>query len=138
MNNLNSVLIEGEIFTAPLIKSTPSGAQVCTFTLESRRFYQMKKGIDKEVSHFNVEAWGKLAENCAALGHTGRGIRVVGRLKEYHWTARDGEPVSRVTIVAEHVEFRPEFKQGETETKPVDEEELQPLPGDGEVTGELF
>jgi single-strand DNA-binding protein len=69
--------------------------------------------LEKEVSFFDVETWSKLAENCYNLGHKGRGVRVVGRLKQDRWTGTDGKPRSRVTIVAEHVEFRPDFKKEE-------------------------
>jgi len=41
----------------------------------------------------------------------GRGVRVVGRLKQDRWTDADGKPHSRIFIVAEHVEFRPQFKK---------------------------
>jgi single-strand DNA-binding protein len=46
-------------------------------------------------------------------GHKGRGVRVVGRLKQSRWTDTDGKTKSRVSIVAEHVEFRPDLKRGE-------------------------
>jgi single-strand DNA-binding protein len=58
-----------------------------------------------------VESWSKLAESCNDLGHKGRGVKVVGRLKQDRWNGPDGKQRSRVTIVAEHVEFRPEFKR---------------------------
>jgi len=61
-----------------------------------------------------VETWAKLADNCYNLGHKGRGVRVVGRLKQERWSGSDGKSHSRVTIVAEHVEFRPDFKKGES------------------------
>jgi len=38
-------------------------------------------------------------------------VRVVGRLKQDRWNGADGKSHSRITIVAEHVEFRPEFKK---------------------------
>jgi single-strand DNA-binding protein len=38
-------------------------------------------------------------------------VRVVGRLKQDRWTGNDGKPHSKVSIVAEHVEFRPECKK---------------------------
>jgi single-strand DNA-binding protein len=38
---------------------------------------------------------------------------VVGRLKQDRWIGADGKARSKITIVAEHVEFRPEFKRGE-------------------------
>jgi single-strand DNA-binding protein len=48
------------------------------------------------------------------MGHKGRGVRVVGRLKQDRWNDANGKQRSKVTIVAEHVEFRPEFKREET------------------------
>jgi single-strand DNA-binding protein len=58
-----------------------------------------------------VETWARLAENCYNLGHKGRGVRVVGRLKQDRWNSTDGKTHSKISIVAEHVEFRPEFKK---------------------------
>jgi single-strand DNA-binding protein len=100
-----------------LFRSTPKGTPVCNFTLASNRFFKQDSGLEKEVGFFDVETWAKLAENCKNLGHKGRGVRVVGRLKQDRWNDSDGKSHSRVTIVAEHVEFRPEFKKedsGET------------------------
>jgi single-strand DNA-binding protein len=113
MNNLNSILIEGNLVRDPQIRSTPKGTQVCTFTLASNRFYKQDTGLEKEVSFFDVETWAKLADNCFNLGRKGRGVRVVGRLKQDRWSSSDGKTHSKISIVAEHVEFRPEFRKGE-------------------------
>ncbi|MDR0655771.1 MAG: single-stranded DNA-binding protein [Treponema sp.] len=113
MNNLNSILIEGNLVRDPLYRSTPKGTPVCTFSLASNRYYRQDSELEKEVSFFDVETWAKLADNCYNLGHKGRGVRVVGRLKQQRWNGSDGKPRSRITIVAEHVEFRPEFKKEE-------------------------
>ncbi|MCL2043623.1 MAG: single-stranded DNA-binding protein [Treponema sp.] len=112
-NNLNSILIEGNLVREPLFRSTPKGTPVCTFSLASNRFFRQDSGLEKEVSFFEVETWAKLAESCNKQGKKGRGVRVVGRLKQDRWTGNDGKPRSRITIVAEHVEFRPEFKKDE-------------------------
>ena len=111
MNNLNSILIEGNLVRDPLFRSTPKGTPVCTFSLASNRFFKQDTGLEKEVSFFEIETWAKLAEACNSLGKKGRGVRVVGRLKQDRWTGTDGKPRSRISIVAEHVEFRPEFKK---------------------------
>jgi single-strand DNA-binding protein len=116
MNNLNSILIEGNLVRDPLLRSTPKGTQVCTMSLASNRYYKQDIGFEKEVSFFDVESWSRLAESCYAKGKKGRGIRVVGRLKQDRWTGSDGKQHSKITIIAEHVEFRPEFKK---EEKPV-------------------
>ena len=111
MNNLNSILIEGNLVRDPLLRATPKGTQVCTFTLASNRFFKQDSGLEKEVGFFDVETWAKLAENCYSLGHKGRGVRVVGRLKQDRWNSTDGKSHSKISIVAEHVEFRPDFKK---------------------------
>jgi single-strand DNA-binding protein len=111
VNNLNSILIEGNLVRDPIFKSTPKGTPVCTFSLASNRFYRQDSETEKEVSFFEVETWSKLAENCSNLGHKGRGVRVVGRLKQQRWNDTEGKPQSKVMIVAEHVEFKPVFNK---------------------------
>ncbi|MFP3091272.1 single-stranded DNA-binding protein [Treponema sp. TIM-1] len=113
MNNLNSILIEGNLVRDPLLRSTAKGTPLCTFSLASNRFFRQDSVLEKEVGFFDVETWSKLAESCYNLGHKGRGVRVVGRLKQDRWVGTDGKPRSKVTIVAEHVEFRPDFKKEE-------------------------
>jgi single-strand DNA-binding protein len=120
MNNLNSILIEGNLVRDPLLRSTPKGTPVCTFTLASNRFFKQDSGLEKEVGFFEVETWARLAQNCYDLGHKGRGVRVVGRLKQERWNGSDGKNHSRVTIVAEHVEFRPDFKKEEAVEIPLE------------------
>ena len=106
MNNLNSVLIEGNLVKDVQTRSTTKGTNVCTFPIATNRYYRQETGMEKEVSFFNVEAWGKLAESAERQGNKGRGIRVVGRLKQDRWTGTDGKPQSKIVIVAEHIEFR--------------------------------
>jgi len=122
MNNLNSILLEGNLVRDPEVKATPKGALVCKFTLASNRFYRAEDNtFSKEVSYFDVETWGKLAETAGEKGKKGRGVRVVGRLKQNRWTDSDGRNHTRICIVAEHVEFRPQFVK---ETPPKNEEDL--------------
>jgi len=114
MNNLNSILIEGNLVRDPQLKTTPKGTQVCSMRFASNRYYKpdpQSSGFEKEVHYFDVETWGKLAEACSAKGKKGRGLRVVGRLKQNRWNDTEGNLHSRVTIVAEHVEFHPEARK---------------------------
>jgi len=111
MNNLNSILIEGNLVKDPMLRSTPKGTPVCTLRLASNRYYKHDTGFEREVSFFDVETWARLAEACYAKGKKGRGVRVVGRLKQDRWNNPDGKLQSKISIVAEHVEFRPEFKK---------------------------
>lgn len=110
MNSLNSILLEGNLTRDPESRTTPSGSQVCSFAIASNRFYKQNEALEKETSFFDVEAWARLGQTCAETLRKGRGVRVVGRLRQDRWTDRDGKTQSRVKIVAEHVEFKPMFK----------------------------
>jgi single-strand DNA-binding protein len=112
MNHLNSILIEGEITGLPNLDQTASGRMVCNLTVESRRCYKKENGEGIETYHFSIEAWGQLGQAVFNQAKPGRGLRVVGRLKQSRWNgAADGLPHERVSIVAEHVEFKPEFQK---------------------------
>ena len=126
MNSLNSILIEGNLTRDPELKATPKGTAVCSFSVASNRFYKQDEEYQKEVSFFDVETWAKLAESCAEYLEKGRGVRVVGRLKQDRWQDQEGNPRSKVKIVAEHVEFKPVFtKNDDTETEEAEETEVE-------------
>jgi single-strand DNA-binding protein len=135
MNNLNSILIEGNLVKDPLLRSTPKGTQVCTMRLASNRFFKLDSGYEREVTFVDVDAWARLAEACGSKGRKGRGVRVVGRIKQDRWTGADGKPHSKISIVAEHVEFRPEFRK---DVKPAGEgtPDNSPLTYSGEFCDE--
>lgn len=111
MNNLNSILIEGNLVKDPELSYTPKGTAVCKFTVACNRAFKQDDQLQKEVSFFDVSTWTRLAEVCGEYLKKGRGVRVVGRLKQDRWTDTDGKPHSRVLIVAEHVEFKPQIKK---------------------------
>ena len=115
MNNLNSILLEGNLVADPELRYTPKGAAVCSFRVASNRFYKQEEELQKEVSYFEVTTWNRQAEVCNEYLSKGRGVRVVGRLKQDRWEDGEGKTRSKVHIVAEHVEFKPKFKNDGTE-----------------------
>jgi len=115
MNNLNSIILEGNLTRDPSMDTTPGGTAVCHFTVASNRYYKSEGERQEEVGFFDVEVWSRLAETCNEYLTKGRGVRVVGRLKQDRWSNADGEPRSRVRIVGEHVEFRARPKTGAAE-----------------------
>lgn len=110
MNNLNSILLEGNLTRDPELSYTPKGTAVCKFSIAVNRSFKKDDGYEKEVSYFDVSTWTRLAEVCGEYLKKGRGVRVVGRLKQERWIGPDSKPQSRIEIVAEHVEFKPESK----------------------------
>jgi single-strand DNA-binding protein len=98
MNSLNSILLEGNLTDGPISTHSSEKTPICRFTVESYRYYKAGDVFEKEVSRFEVETWAGLAQKCTLELAEGRGVRVVGRLKQY----QDG-----IKIIAEHVEFKP-------------------------------
>ena len=96
VNNLNSLLIEGNLVQDPELSYTPKGTALCKFTVASNRFFKQDQETQKEVSFFDVTTWARLAEVCGEYLKKGRGVRVVGRLKQDRWTDPDGKPHSRI------------------------------------------
>ena len=107
MNNLNSTLLEGTLSRDPELRYTPKGTPICTLVVSSVRTYKLDGERTEEVSFIETTAWGKLATVCAEHLTKGRGVRVVGRIKQERWEDGDGNSRSKVVIVAEHVEFQP-------------------------------
>jgi len=117
MNNLNSILVEGNLVKDPELAYTTKGTAVCKFSVACNRFFKQEEEMQKEVSYFDVSTWARLAEVCGEYLKKGRGVRVVGRLRQDRWTDPEGKPRSRIEIVAEHVEFKPQFKKADGDGK---------------------
>ena len=124
MNSLNSVLIEGNLVRDPEKKELESGTKLCTFSVATNRYFNQDNEKKSEVSFFDVEVWNKTADLCLKTLSKGRGVRVVGRLKQDRWTDKEGRNHSRIKLVGENVEFKTKFdkKPGEVTS----EEALDP------------
>ena len=108
MNQLNSLILEGNLVRDAVLAEPAPGFKKCSFTMGVNRFYKNKKNEDvNEASFFDVEAYGNMAEYCGEKAKKGRGVRVVGRLKQDTWKDPDGKFASRVYVVAEHIEYKP-------------------------------
>ena len=113
MNNLNSILLEGNLVRDPEIAYTNNGTAYCRFSMATNRYYKQDNKYEQEVSYFDVKSWGKLAEVCKEYLKKGRGVRIIGRIKQDRWKSEDGKNNSRVVVMADHVEFKPVFNNGQ-------------------------
>ena len=115
MKSLNSLIIEGNMVREPVLKTTPNGTPLCTFSIAANRSYKKDNSFIQETSYFDIETWANLAKLCNENGAKGRGVRVVGRIKQDRWVGTDGKKYNKVKIIAEHVEFKPIFKTAGSE-----------------------
>jgi single-strand DNA-binding protein len=111
MNNLNSVLLEGNLVRDPEISYSNNSLAFCRFSVATNRYYKQNNKYEQEVSYFDVKTWGKQAEICNEYLKKGRGVRIIGRLKQDRWKADDGVNRSKVVVYAEHVEFKPQYNK---------------------------
>ena len=108
MNQLNSLILEGNLVRDDVLSEPAPGFKKCNFTMGVSRYYKNKKNEDvNEASFFDVEAYNQVAEWCGKKATKGRGVRVVGRLKQDTWKDESGKTASRIYVVAEHIEYKP-------------------------------
>ena len=130
MNHLNSIILEGNLTKDGELKNT--SFSVCSLSVAVNRSYKNKDGewVD-EVSFFDVDCFGTMADVAAKKAKKGRGLRVVGRLKQDRWADENGKTFSKVKVIAEHIEFKPMLEKPEERaaaepvTEPVTIEENQ-------------
>ena len=106
VNSLNSVLIEGNLVRDPEFRELATGSKVCSFSVATNRFFRQDNEKKSEVSYFDIEVWNRTAEVCQKTLTKGRGVRVVGRLKQDRWSDADGKARSKVKVVGESIEFK--------------------------------
>lgn len=135
MNQLNSVIIEGNLVKKAELRQPKEGFKVCTFCVGVNRWHKKANGDgESEVSYFEVETFGHTAELCAEKGEKGREIRVVGRLKQDRWNDSNDKTKSRIYVVAEHIEFKPKYvsnsdggTSSEVSTSSTSEKSVEPV-----------
>lgn len=116
MNCMNNLIIEGNVTEKPKLETSIGGTEVCSVNIGVFRSYRNIAGdLENEVSYFDIITYGKMAVICSTDCEKGRGIRVVGRLRQEKWTDDNGGKHSKVVIVAEHIEFKPLIKKTKEE-----------------------
>ena len=106
MNQLNSIILEGNVVKKAVLTKPTAGFVVCKFPLAVNRKTKSPDGEQhEEVSYFDIETYGEMAEKCSKYCDKGQGIRVVGRLKQSRWKENDVSK-SKIYVVAEHVEYK--------------------------------
>ena len=111
--SLNSVNIMGNLTRDPELRYTPNGKAVCNLSIANNRVYTKNGEKVSEVSYFDVEVWGVIAENCSKYLSKGNGIIAEGRLRQDRWE-KEGKTQSRVRIAANNIHFMPKKSNDQT------------------------
>ena len=105
MPNLNKVLLIGNLTRDPELKYIPNGTAVAGFGLATNRVYMVEGEKKEEVCFIDITTWAKTAESCANYLHKGSLVFIEGRLKFDSWETDDGQKRSKLSVVADRVQF---------------------------------
>lgn len=86
------------------LKQTPSGQNVCSFSIATNRNWVDSSGIKQEVAEFHsIVLWNKLAEIAGQYLHKGKKVYIEWRLQTRSWEAQDGTKRYKTEIVWENM-----------------------------------
>ncbi len=98
--SVNQVILMGRLTRDPELRTTPTGKNVCSFSLAVDRAF----GQDDSADFFDITAWDKLGELVNQYLGKGRRCLVQGRLSYRAWE-QDGQKRSKVEVIATDVTF---------------------------------
>ena len=125
MASLNRVFLIGNLTRDPELKYTQSGLAVCEFGLAVNRRYKSSQGEDREETLFvEITVFARQAETTSEYLSKGRPVFIEGRLKLDQWTNSEGQKRSKLSVVAERVQFLGGRPSGSASAAPAPAQEL--------------
>jgi single-strand DNA-binding protein len=103
--NINSVVLVGNLTKDPELRHTPAGTAVTTLRVAVNDRVKRGEEWTDAAYYFDVTVWGRTAENCAQYLAKGRPVGVQGKLTWREWDAQDGTKRQSVEIVADNIQF---------------------------------
>ena len=107
---MNKLTIIGNLTADPELRTIPSGASVCTFTVAVNRRFGKE---DRQTDFFRVTAWRQLGETCSRYLSKGRKVCVIGPVSVRTFTGNDGTTRASLEVTADEVEFLSSRNDGE-------------------------
>ena len=106
MAGFNRVILMGNLTRDPELKYTQSGLAVCEFGLAVNRRFRRSDGESGEETCFvDITVFGRQAETSNEYLRKGRPALIEGRLRYETWTSQDNQRRSKLSVVADNVQF---------------------------------
>ncbi|MDH5532906.1 MAG: single-stranded DNA-binding protein [Candidatus Pacebacteria bacterium] len=138
--SLNRVTLIGNLTRDPNLRYTPSGASVCSFGVATNRSWTPADGGEKQekAEFHNIVSWGKLADICGQLLHSGDKVYLEGRIQTRDWKTDDGQDRRITEIVIENMILLNSRSGGSTAgTSPKNAPMPEEGPSDEDVSDEI-
>jgi len=102
--DLNKAMIIGRLTRDPETRTTPQGANVCSFSIATNFSYVSKDGSKQDqVEYHNVVAWRKLGEIAQSYLKKGSQVYIEGRIQTRNWDDKEGQKKNRTEIIADQM-----------------------------------
>ena len=103
-NDYNKVTLIGRLTRDADLKYTTTGTAIAGISLANNRSVKKQDNWETEVSYFDGNIYGRMAENLKPYLTKGKMILIAGHLKQDCWE-KDGQKFSRISIVANSVQL---------------------------------
>jgi single-strand DNA-binding protein len=101
---MNKIYLIGNVTKEVELSKTPSGVQVCRFTLAVSRDYKNENG-EKVTDFFNCTAWRNLAETIGKYIKKGNKLAVVGSVQMRNYEDNQGIKRTAIDVIVTDCEF---------------------------------
>ncbi|MGM0441049.1 MAG: single-stranded DNA-binding protein [Elusimicrobiota bacterium] len=103
----NLTVIMGNLTRKPELRYTANDNAVTTLNVAVNRVYTDRKTGERveNTDFIPVSVWGNQAQNCVEYLDKGSGVYIEGRLNLRRWEGPDGDPRSKLEVVARRVQF---------------------------------
>lgn len=107
--NLNRAILIGRVTQSPELRTTPSGQQVCNFSVATNRTWTNQETKEKQerAEFHNIVAWSRLAEIANQYLNKGTLVMIEGRIETRSWIDQSGNKRYRTEIIAENMQLGP-------------------------------
>ena len=103
-NDLNKVILIGRLTRDAELKYNTKGTAIAAVSLANNRSVKRNDNWETEVSYFDGNIYGRMAENLKPYLTKGKMILIAGHLKQDRWE-KDGQKFSRIKIEVEEVQL---------------------------------
>ena len=102
---MNKLIIIGNLTHDPELRTTPSGVNVCSFTVAVNRRQNRNSDQQPEADFFRVSAWRERGEVCAKYLEKGKKVCVIGTVGVRTYENQQGKTIASLEVTADDVEF---------------------------------
>lgn len=101
---INNVTLMGRLTADPVLKTTNSGLEVCSFCVAVERSYKADNG-EKQTDFINITAWRQTAAFVCKYFQKGQMIALTGSIQTRSYEDKNGNKRTAVEVVANNVSF---------------------------------